>query len=260
MTEAASMPAAHRPSPLLAVLGGGLGAAAAILLLLAPLGYRVGLWSLSLALGVLPRLSVYVGFAAVVTGALGFLTSLMGRRRAWALLALAGILLGAASAYVPLRFRAIDRSVPPINDITTDTEHPPQFGAVLPLRAAAHAEPVAYSAETAALQRSGYPDIAPLILKLPPDQALVLAVDQATRMGWTIVNIDAAHGRLEATDRTFWFGFTDDIVVRVTADEGAGGSRLDIRSKSRVGRGDLGTNARRVRRYLAAVKGADKLN
>jgi uncharacterized protein (DUF1499 family) len=259
MTQAATAEMIRRPSPLLAAAGGGLGAVALLLLLMGPLGYRIGLWPLSVALGLLPRTAMYLGFGGVAVGALGLLSSLLGRRRAWALIALAGMLAGGASAYVPLRFRAIGRSVPPINDITTDTEHPPEFQAVMPLREAAHAEPIVYGANVAALQKSGYPDIVPLMLDLAPDRALVLAVDQARRMGWSIVAIDPPHGRLEATDRTLMYGFTDDIVVRVSNDEG-GSARIDVRSKSRVGRGDFGANAKRVRAYLAAIKGAGKLN
>jgi uncharacterized protein (DUF1499 family) len=71
-------------------------------------------------------------------------------------------------------------------------------------------------------------------------------------MGWKIVAADGERGRIEATDTTAWYGFTDDIVVRVSAEGDL--SRIDIRSKSRIGRGDFGTNARRVRTYLAAVK------
>ncbi|HUN48734.1 MAG TPA: DUF1499 domain-containing protein [Stellaceae bacterium] len=260
MMDLATTPAARSPTPVLATAAAGLGAAAILVLLGGPLGYRIGLWPLPLALGLLPRVAVYLGAAAVLVGALGLLSSLFGRRRLWALVALAGMLVGGVSAYAPLRFRAIGRSLPPINDITTDTENPPQFQALMPLRAAAHAEPIVHNAEVARLQKSAYPDIAPLTLALTPDRALVLAVAQANRMGWTIINIDAAHGRLEATDRTLWYGFTDDIVVRVAADEGSGGARIDIRSKSRVGRGDFGANARRVRNYLAAVKGAGSLN
>jgi uncharacterized protein (DUF1499 family) len=63
---------------------------------------------------------------------------------------------------------------------------------------------------------------------------------------------DAAAHRIEATDTTFWFGFTDDIAVRITPTD-AGGSRVDVRSASRVGRSDVGTNARRIREYLADV-------
>ena len=66
-------------------------------------------------------------------------------------------------------------------------------------------------------------------------------------MGWQIVREDPSAGRIEAVATTFWFGFKDDVLIRVSAD--AGGSRIDVRSKSRVGKGDLGTNAQRIRAY-----------
>jgi uncharacterized protein (DUF1499 family) len=68
-------------------------------------------------------------------------------------------------------------------------------------------------------------------------------------MGWTMVAANAGEGRIEATDTTFWYGFKDDIVIRVTP--AGAGSRLDVRSVSRVGRSDIGTNAKRIRKYLA---------
>ena len=73
-------------------------------------------------------------------------------------------------------------------------------------------------------------------------------------MGWQIVAADASAGRLEASDTTFWFGFTDDIVVR--ARETAGGTEVDVRSVSRVGVGDLGANARRIRVFLERLAAA----
>jgi uncharacterized protein (DUF1499 family) len=72
-------------------------------------------------------------------------------------------------------------------------------------------------------------------------------------MGWEIVAADPAAGRIEATATTLWFGFKDDIVVRVSAAEQ--GSRIDVRSVSRVGRSDVGTNAKRIREYLAKLRG-----
>ena len=71
-------------------------------------------------------------------------------------------------------------------------------------------------------------------------------------MGWDLVASDPASGRIEATDTTFWFGFKDDIVIRVAA--APGGSRVDIRSLSRVGVSDVGTNAARIRKYLTALR------
>jgi uncharacterized protein (DUF1499 family) len=70
-------------------------------------------------------------------------------------------------------------------------------------------------------------------------------------MGWEVISSDSAEGRIEATATTFWFGFTDDVVVRITPTDG--GSRIDVRSVSRVGRSDVGTNARRIKAYLARI-------
>jgi uncharacterized protein (DUF1499 family) len=78
---------------------------------------------------------------------------------------------------------------------------------------------------------------------LPLDRALQVAQD----MGWEILTADRTAGRVEATDTTRWFGFKDDVTVRIAAD--GPGSRVDVRSKSRVGKGDLGTNAHRIRSY-----------
>jgi uncharacterized protein (DUF1499 family) len=84
-----------------------------------------------------------------------------------------------------------------------------------------------------------------------PDRAFARAEAAARRMGWQIAAAAPDQGRLEASDTTRWFAFTDDIVVRVAA--APTGSRIDVRSASRVGRSDLGVNAKRIRAFLAAV-------
>ena len=108
-------------------------------------------------------------------------------------------------------------------------------------------------AEFARQQRAAYPDIAPMLLAVPPRDAFAKAVAAAEAMGWEVVGRDAAAGTIEAVDTTKWFGFKDDIAVRVTPTP-EGGSRIDIRSKSRVGRSDIGTNARRIRAYAERLK------
>jgi uncharacterized protein (DUF1499 family) len=142
-----------------------------------------------------------------------------------------------------------------IHDITTDTENPPAFEAVLPTRKAANAATADYPGSgpaTAETQKRAYPDIKPLLLKEPPPQAFALALATAQAMPrWTIDASDAARGRIEASARTLWMGFTDDVVIRITAE--GEGSRIDMRSLSRVGRGDFGANAARIRTYLAAL-------
>jgi uncharacterized protein (DUF1499 family) len=103
------------------------------------------------------------------------------------------------------------------------------------------------------LQRQAYPDLAPIIVALPSDQAFAQAKAAAESLpGWQVTSADAALGRIEATDTSKIFHFVDDVVIRVRPD--GTGSRIDIRSRSRDGRGDMGVNAKRVRAYTAAVK------
>jgi uncharacterized protein (DUF1499 family) len=84
-----------------------------------------------------------------------------------------------------------------------------------------------------------------------PNQAFDRALATARAMGWEIIASDPTAGRIEATDTTLWFGFKDDVVVRVEA--APGGSRVDVRSLSRVGLSDVGTNAARIEKYLTAL-------
>jgi uncharacterized protein (DUF1499 family) len=150
-----------------------------------------------------------------------------------------------------------DVGVPPIDDITTDTDNPPAFVAVIKLREAGDSNPSTYAgAETAALQRRGYPDLASLSLALAPDKAFSIALATAKKMSWTIVEADPTTRRIEASEHSFWMGFTDDIVVR--GAEADSGSRIDARSASRHGRSDLGVNAAHIRTYLVALHEAEK--
>jgi uncharacterized protein (DUF1499 family) len=93
-----------------------------------------------------------------------------------------------------------------------------------------------------------------VILNLPYDQAFRRALDVARAMGWDIVAETPAEGRIEATATTFWFGFKDDIVIRITPADHR--SLLDIRSASRVGRSDAGSNAARIREYVRRLTAA----
>jgi uncharacterized protein (DUF1499 family) len=144
--------------------------------------------------------------------------------------------------------------VPAIHDITTDTDNPPVFVDVVPLRQAAGAmNPPEYLGPAVAVQqKKAYPDLAPLDLTSAPAETFPKAAATARAMGWEIVAEKPAEGRIEATAVTAWFGFKDDIVIRVA--ESARGSRIDVRSKSRVGRSDVGKNAARIREYLAKLR------
>ena len=157
------------------------------------------------------------------------------------------ILLGAIAATIPYGWQVTAQSVPPIHDITTDTEDPPVFVDIAPLRADAP-NPAEYAGEeTAQQQREAYPDLETLTLDADVTRVIDASTAVAEAMDWELIAVDAGEGRLEATATTQWFGFQDDVVIRVRAtDEG---SELDIRSKSRVGRSDVGKNAERIRAF-----------
>ncbi|MFZ3142870.1 DUF1499 domain-containing protein [Psychrobacter glacincola] len=158
------------------------------------------------------------------------------------------VALSAVALGLPLSMLNKGKSVPPIHDISTDLINPPEFVAIAPLRADAP-NPIAYAGEaTAAQQRQGYPELKTLSY-LQSKAELVNAVEQAaTNLGWELANTDTSEGVVEATDTTMWFGFEDDVVVRITD---IGNKRLvDIRSKSRVGGSDLGKNAERIHGFI----------
>lgn len=226
-------------------IGCAVALASAVVLALAPLGTRAGWWTFRGGFTLL-RWSVYIGLAGATVSLIGGF--LRGR---WAL-AIVGIVLGLAVAAVPWQLRRTAQTVPPIHDITTDVDDPPRFVAVLPLRAGAANPPEYAGASAAEQQRRAYPDIRPLVLQLPAAEAFDRALRVAREMGWEIVATDPSEGRIEAVDTTFWFGFKDDVVIRVGG--AGGGSRIDVRSKSRVGRGDAGANAKRIRDFLAKLQ------
>lgn len=211
----------------------------------AGLGYRSGWWPLATAFSLF-RWGAYGGAAGAAVALAGAFMGL-SNRRTLATGAL-GVVIGTLGFGVPWRWQQTARAVPRIHDITTDLENPPAFVAILPLRANAPNTAVYGGPTVAAAQRSGYPDLAPAMLNLPAEQAFTYAEQAARSMGWEIVSIDRANGLIEATDTTRWFGFKDDVVIRVRA--APGGSRVDVRSLSRVGGSDVGTNAKRIREYL----------
>jgi uncharacterized protein (DUF1499 family) len=225
-----------------------LALAAVALAALAGFGSRLNLWHFRTGFAML-KWAAYGGLAAGLVSLAGAIAAGRGGHRRGILLAVAGIAVGGAVFAVPYNWRLKAQRVPPIHDITTDIAKPPQFVAILPLRQGAP-NPAAYGGpEVAVKQLEAYPDIQPLLLNTPLPQAFEQVLVAARAMGWRIVAAEPKEGRIEASDTTFWFGFTDDIVVRITAvDEHR--SLVDVRSVSRVGRSDVGTNAKRIREYL----------
>ncbi len=215
--------------------------------LAAGLGHRFGWWGFETGFAIL-RWAAYGGFGVVVISL--FPLGLSIYLRAWRNLILAALALaiGAATLGVPLSYAQKARRFPPIHDITTDVENPPPFIAVLPLRAEAPNTAFYEGNRLAALQQKAYPDLGPVNYRLPPSQVFTRVAELAEELGWNIVTSLPEQGWLEATETSFWFGFTDDIVVRVGWRPE--GSVVDIRSASREGVNDLGVNAARIQRFI----------
>jgi uncharacterized protein (DUF1499 family) len=236
------------------------GILAIVLLAVAGPAYRLRLVPLLPAL-----LGTAIGFLLfVVTFIVGAIGLLAGRRQGLArsratvaVIALSLVITIVAGFWI---FRG--RGTPPIHDVTTDLSDPPVFKDAVPLRLASGAlNPVEYQRIQSIMgnkinvpdaQRNAFPDIQPLMLPQPPARAVQLAEQAAKDSGWDIVAFVPSDGRVEATDTTWYFGFKDDVVIRVKP--ASTGSRIDVRSESRVGGGDTGTNARRVRAYLARLR------
>jgi len=234
---------------------------------------RFGIWSAALGgvllagsalgarAGLVPPLTAMLGLAiaglamlvAVVAAGLGLIRS--GGTAGTASRPATWLALVAGLAVTALNVAVIGgaRGAPPIHDITTDTVDPPAFVAIAPLRADAP-NPADYSGpETAALQRQAFPDLAPLRTPAPAATVFAEAREVVADSGWTLVAASEADGRIEATAETAWVRFKDDVVVRISA-EADGQTRVDVRSKSRMGRGDMGQNARRIRGFLATLE------
>ncbi len=230
--------------------------------LVAALGTKFGLFDWTFGFGVL----TYVWGARVMLGAaaLAFVAVLLAfmvaprRGVAAAVIALALPLAGLGyGVYVG----AQARDIPPIHDISTDLEDPPGFSpAVVEARAGVVAsngldllsKRTGDGRAFVDLQREAYGDVTHIVTGLAPGVVYDMALALARERGWAIGRADAADGAIEATDTTFWFGFTDDIAIRIRPD--GEGARIDMRSVSRVGRSDLGANAARMRPYLAELR------
>ncbi len=218
-------------------------------LLLAGPGTRFEVWDFRFGF-TLMRYAAYTGIAAGILAVIGLLWPKLRRQGAsrWVL----GLVLATLVVGLPLLQVRQARAVPAIHDISTDLIDPPAFVAIAALRGDTSNPLDRADPQLPDLQRQAYPDLQPVILPEPPAAAQQRAMHAAETLGWQIVANDPASGLIEATDTTLWFGFKDDIVIRIRPE--GDGSRIDLRSVSRVGRSDLGANARRIRVFLEQVQ------
>jgi len=230
-----------------------------LLLLVAGLAgpaYRVGIAELPTAIDLViwgARIGIPVMVLSLVATVLAMA---LKRKREWPAFALAALFCGII-VFGALQQQSNIEAHPPIHDVTTDLAEPPAFAALDPLAGDSRGVP-ARSEELEAMSEEQrwrtyhaqfYGDLLPLVLDMEPADALAEAEAVARDMGWEIAATAPEDGRIEATATTTWFGFKDDVVIRVRALE-SGGSRLDVRSVSRIGTSDLGTNAERIRTFI----------
>lgn len=242
----------------------------------AALGVKFGMWHWKFGLGTLivewgPRILI----GALVLGLVALVAALARPPRGGFAVALVAVLIPAIGLAYGHRVRSGSAGIPPIHDISTNAEAPPQFSArIMNLRDAAGANPVhspttklgsieAYqsprfqdlaSRTVGELAREAYPGLQTLAVKADRQRLHQALVEEARERGWQIHTDDPATGSLEATAETFWFGFKDDVTVRAKPARDPGTFLVDARSTSRVGLGDMGTNAARLTDYLAAVE------
>ncbi len=223
----------------------GLMSVIAILLVaLAGPMYKFGIVELSTAFAGF-KFGLFAGIAALVLLAIQLLFK---RNTASIGSALASAVLAATAIAIPLSMMNTAKNVPPIHDISTDLVNPPEFVATAPLRADAP-NPVEYAgAGVAEQQRTAYPDLQTLTYAQSKSELIKAAQQAMENLGWELVNTDADKGIIEATETTAWFGFKDDVIIRVIDNDSE--RLVDIRSKSRVGQSDLGKNAARIHSFI----------
>jgi len=223
----------------------------AFIFLMSGYGYQWNLWELGVGFLFL-RYSAYaaIALAVISLGSLWFLRKSKSQAIVYAIISLilTGIVGGSAFYW---QQRA--QSVPPIHDITTDLENPPAFDAMVRLREDAPNPPEYAGEETRNAQMEAYPDVQPLTLNADMQVVMDAAVDLILQREWDLVAINRKEGRIEATEELAWFGFKDDVVLRFTR-EGENETRVDMRSKSRIGRSDVGVNAKRITRFFADLE------
>jgi uncharacterized protein (DUF1499 family) len=218
-----------------------------ILIALGALGTRFGIWPFTIGL-LMFAAGALLALIGLLTGLVALIVVLKKGLTTERSSVVTGLVLSLVVAGFTLPRMLTGGEVPAIHNISTDVDDPPKFSAVMPLRGD-KSNPVEYDAAALAeQQRAAYPWVKPLETPLPPDQAFDRSMAVLKAMGIDIVDANAANGTIEGTATSFWFGFKDDIVVRIRPMDT--GSRVDLHSVSRVGVGDVGMNAKRIGEFL----------
>lgn len=258
MNTAASEPRwLIRMAIVILIIGIGTGLA----MLLAPAGVWLGLWPFGTGFTIMGAVNPWTHVVALGCLVSAVVLYVVARKRGSQRAGMIGgmALLGAFAAgiawYIPTTFQAPPgEAYPPIHDVSTDVADIPQFVAVMPLRADAPNSTVYGESRNmtpernAQLQQEAYPDLVPRFYQASEEEMFDRALAAVDEMGWELVDASPEEGRIEATATTFWFRFKDDVVIRIRPMGPQ--TVVDARSLSRVGGGDVGTNAKRLRAFF----------
>ncbi|MEE4361983.1 MAG: DUF1499 domain-containing protein [Pseudomonadales bacterium] len=221
---------------------------AAVLLVSGPLGYRLGILGVQGAVLFAPGMATALAIVVLAFALIGGIIALRrGLRAERAPLLVGGLVALLIVGNMGMQFSRAS-SVPPIHDITTAPEDPPRFDAVLARRGSGTNSLEYDAADLATPTRTAYPGVQPILSDRPPAESFAQALAAVRALGWELVAQDADAGRIEATEESMLYGFKDDVVIRVRPE--GSGSRIDLRSASRVGQSDLGANAARIERFI----------
>lgn len=230
-----------------------LSIATVLVFLLSGYGYQWEIWSMGTAFTLLTN-SAFASIGLIVLNLIAlFLVYKSGYRKGYSPV-LTGLVLVTIVFGIARYWQVQAQSYPPIHDITTNLEDPPEFKMLVDVRQAAGASnPPEYAGEeTAQSQREAYPDLVSQYFSVPYSDVFNSVVALVESRDWELVNADRENGIVEATEKLPWFGFSDDVVIRIEAIDNE--IRVDMRSKSRIGRGDLGVNANRIRDFLSDLE------
>ena len=227
---------------------------ALVLLFLGPIGTRLGIWGFQTGLLLIVPAGVLLAAIGLLVGLISIFVS---KKRGFdgdpPSLFISIAICAVIMVSMGLQFQK-GASVPAIHNISTDVVDPPQFTEAIVALRGETSNPLAYdSEELAVVQQGAYPEVRTLQVSTGIAETVRTAVSALESMGLEVVSVDEGQGIVEATDTTFWFGFKDDVVVRVR--DAGDGSLVDVRSVSRVGLSDLGKNADRIMELLGRLGG-----
>ena len=237
----------EKPSPIsrAAVIALILAMLTIVFVVMSSVGFRMEWWGYGSSVKIL-RVAAFVGVTATMLSVIGIYRAWPGRNRRGLVISILALLIVGPTLVLPLYWGYAKSKLPPIQDISTDLENPPEFWDAPTSR-------LYPGPKVARQQRTAYPDIQPVIFSSPMEQVFPQALTLVEKRGWKLVTAEPEEGRIEATVTTFWYGFKDDVIIRLTGVDT--GTKVDMRSTSRFGSGgDGGTNANRIRSFLAALQ------